>query len=202
MATPSHSQRSQVKEYSLSQCTFLSKCIPIRNRSPFLIRPSLRTGAPSPRGNVINLSAKVPSTTVIARSEATWQSVFSLVTGTKSGRCKGERIAAPVCALARNDRENGAWFLKLMTLPPGEGIVRHSSLQIPIYRAAEGNRYAHLKTSPEGIPHLISDISYLKSSFPAPSAAARDARFPKVYKVFTPWHFFFLGECGKIQVTF
>ena len=25
--------------------------------------------------------------------------------------------SAPVCALARNDRENGAWFLKLMTLP-------------------------------------------------------------------------------------
>ena len=24
--------------------------------SPFLIRPSVRTGAPSPRGNVINLS--------------------------------------------------------------------------------------------------------------------------------------------------
>ncbi len=43
---------------------------------------------------------------VIARSEATWQSVLSFVTGTKSGRCKGERIAAPVCALARNDRGN------------------------------------------------------------------------------------------------
>ena len=32
-----------------------SKCIQIWNISPFLIRPSLRTGAPSPRGNVINL---------------------------------------------------------------------------------------------------------------------------------------------------
>ena len=37
-----------------------------------------------PGGNVINLSAKVPSTTVNARSEATWQSVFSLVTCRKS----------------------------------------------------------------------------------------------------------------------
>ena len=72
-------------------------------------------------GNVINLSAGVPSTTVIARSEATWQSVFSLGTGTKLERCKGERIATPVCALARNDRKIGAWFLKLMTLPRGEG---------------------------------------------------------------------------------
>ena len=37
----------------------------------------------------------------------------------KIGTLQGERIAAPVCALARNDREIGAWFLKLMTLPPG-----------------------------------------------------------------------------------
>ncbi len=36
----------------------------------------------------------------------------------KIGTLQGERIAAPVCALARNDREIGAWFLKLMTLPP------------------------------------------------------------------------------------
>ena len=53
MATPSHSQRSQVKEYNLFQCTFLTKCIQIRNISPFLIRPSVRTGAPSPRGKVL-----------------------------------------------------------------------------------------------------------------------------------------------------
>ena len=39
----------------------------------------------------------------------------------KIGTLQGERIAAPVCALARNDREIGAWFLKLMTLPSGEG---------------------------------------------------------------------------------
>ncbi len=29
-----------------------------------------------------------------------------------------------------------------------------------------------------------------------------NARFPKIYKVFTPWRFFFLGECGKIGVNF
>ena len=45
-----------------------------------------------PKGNVINLSTEVPSTTVIARSAATWQSVFSLVTGAKSGRCKGNGL--------------------------------------------------------------------------------------------------------------
>ena len=143
MATPYHSQCSPFKRYNPSQCTFFTKCIQIWNISPFLIRPSVRTGAPSPRGNVINLSAGVPSTTVIARSEATWQSVFSLVTGTKSGRCKGERIAAPVCALARNDRENGAWFLKLMTLPPGGRFCVPSSPQIPIDRATEETRHAY-----------------------------------------------------------
>ena len=30
--------------------------------------------------------------------------------------------------------------------PPGEGIVRHSSLQTPIYQAAEQDRYTHNKT--------------------------------------------------------
>ena len=58
----------------------------------------------------------------------------------KIGTLQGERIAAPVCALARNDREIGAWFLKLMTLPPGEGIVRHSSLQTPICQCAYESR--------------------------------------------------------------
>ena len=58
------------------------------------------------------------------------------------------------------------------TFPPGEGIARPSSLQTPIYRAAEESRYTHfLKSSPEGIPHLISHISYLISAYPAPSAA-------------------------------
>ena len=50
------------------------------------------------------------------------------------------------------------------TFPPGEGIARHSSLQIPIDRAVGENRYAHLKSSPKGIPHLISHISYLISA--------------------------------------
>ena len=53
MATPYHSQCSQFKQYRLFQCTFLTKCIQIRNISPFLIRPSVRTGAPSPRGKVL-----------------------------------------------------------------------------------------------------------------------------------------------------
>ena len=35
------------------------------------------------------------------------------------GTLQGERIATPVCGLVRNDRKNGACFLKLMTLPPG-----------------------------------------------------------------------------------
>ena len=39
---------------------------------------------------------------VIARSEATWQSVF-LWKGLLVGTWEGERIATPVCALARND---------------------------------------------------------------------------------------------------
>ena len=53
MATPYHSRRGHVKRYNLFQCTFLTKCISIRNISPFLIRPSVRTGAPSPRGKVL-----------------------------------------------------------------------------------------------------------------------------------------------------
>ena len=57
------------------------------------------------------------------------------------------------------------------TFPPGEGIARLSSQQIPINRFADESRYARIsKSSPEGIPHLISYISYLKSRFPAPSA--------------------------------
>ncbi len=55
------------------------------------------------RAPVIAGSAVLHST-VIARSEATWQSVLLFVAGAGSLRCKGERIAAPVCALARNDR--------------------------------------------------------------------------------------------------
>ena len=61
MATPYHSQCGQVKEYNLFQCTFLTKCIQIRNRSPFLIRPSVRTGAPSPRGKAwCGASSQIP----------------------------------------------------------------------------------------------------------------------------------------------
>ena len=56
------------------------------------------------RAPVIAGSAVLHST-VIARSEATWQSVLLFVAGAGSLRCKGERIAAPVCALARNDRK-------------------------------------------------------------------------------------------------
>ena len=37
------------------------------------------------------------------------------------GTLQGERIATPVCGLVRNDRKIGACFLKLMTLPSGEG---------------------------------------------------------------------------------
>ncbi len=52
----------------------------------------------------------------------------------KIGTLQGERIAprafpsvtAPVCATSRNDREIGARFLKLMTLPEGEGLAQHS----------------------------------------------------------------------------
>ena len=53
MATPYHSQCGPFKRYRLFHCTFLTKCIQIRNISPFLIRPSVRTGAPSPRGKVL-----------------------------------------------------------------------------------------------------------------------------------------------------
>ena len=42
----------------------------------------------------------------------------------KTGTLQGERIAAPVCATSRNDREIGAWFLKLMTLPPRGKVLR------------------------------------------------------------------------------
>ncbi|MDY4508420.1 MAG: hypothetical protein SPD95_06825, partial [Candidatus Faecousia sp.] len=38
---------------------------------------------------------------VIARSEATWQSVFSLVTGAKSGHFKGNGLPRHLSALAR-----------------------------------------------------------------------------------------------------
>ena len=56
------------------------------------------------------------------------------------------------------------------TFPPGEGIVRHSSLQIPICRTL-GNAGKHIsKSSPKGIHSLISYISYLISPPPAPSA--------------------------------
>ncbi|MDY4507877.1 MAG: hypothetical protein SPD95_04045, partial [Candidatus Faecousia sp.] len=40
---------------------------------------------------------------VIARSEATWQSVFSLVTGAKSGHFKGNGLPRHLSALVRND---------------------------------------------------------------------------------------------------
>ena len=50
--------------------------------------------------------------------------------------------------------------------PPGEGIARHSSLQTPIFRRPNIS-----KSSPEGIPHLISHILYLISFFRAPSAS-------------------------------
>ena len=44
---------------------------------------------------------------------------FLLGNRCKIGTLSGERIAAPVCGLVRNDREIGHWFLKLMTLPRG-----------------------------------------------------------------------------------
>ncbi|MDY4582770.1 MAG: hypothetical protein SPD81_07965, partial [Candidatus Faecousia sp.] len=74
------------------------------------------------------------------------------------GTLQGERIATPVCGLVRNDREIGPWFLKLMTLPPGEGIVPPSSLQTPIYPAAEENRYAQKakESFPFACPKTIS----------------------------------------------
>ena len=63
-------------------------------------------------------SAGIPTTTVIARKPCDVAICFLLGNMFKTGTLQGERIAAPVCALARNDREIGAWFLKLMTLPP------------------------------------------------------------------------------------
>ena len=53
-----YSQWSQVKPYSLSQCTFFTDCIQIRNVSPFLIRPF---GAPSPRGKAWLRRDAIPS---------------------------------------------------------------------------------------------------------------------------------------------
>ena len=38
MATPSHSQRGQIKPYGFSRYPFFTNRIQIRNRSPFLIR--------------------------------------------------------------------------------------------------------------------------------------------------------------------
>ena len=53
MATPYHSQCSQVKEYNLFQCTFLTKCIQIWNISPFLIRPRKANWGTFPPGEGI-----------------------------------------------------------------------------------------------------------------------------------------------------
>ena len=73
--------------------------------------------------------------------------------------------------------------LRRATFPRGGRFCVPSSLQTPICRHAPHQRlpcgkggiaFLHpniSKSSPKGIPHLISDISYLKSSFPAPSAA-------------------------------
>ena len=47
---------------------------------------------------------------------------FLLGNRCKIGTLYGERIAAPVCGLVRNDREIGHWFLKLMTLPRRERL--------------------------------------------------------------------------------
>ena len=166
MATPYHSQCSQFKRYNLSQCTFLTKCIQIRNISPFLIRPSVRTGAPSPRGQCHQL--KHQGTVYLCHCEERSDVAIRFLLGNmfEIGTLQGERIATPVCGLVRNDREIGPWFLKLMTLPPGGRHCAPTSLQTPIYR----NRSAILKSSPKGIPHLISHISYLISAYPAPSA--------------------------------
>ena len=53
MATSHSLECTQIKRYRLSNYALLSNCKQIRNISPFLIRPSLRTGAPSPRGKVL-----------------------------------------------------------------------------------------------------------------------------------------------------
>ena len=58
----------------------------------------------------------------------------------------------------------------LKHLPPGGRHCAPTSLQTPIYRTVGQNRSANLKSSPKGIPHLISHISYLISAYPAPSA--------------------------------
>ena len=66
--------------------------------------------------------------------------------------------------------------------PPGEGIVRHSSLQTPIYRAAEESQYAYfLDSSPKGIPHLISHIPYLISAPDLPLLPGTDKNLPPLY---------------------
>ena len=54
-------------------------------------------------GQCHQLKEPGPDFPVIVRSAATWQSVFSLVTGAKSGRCKGNGLPRHLSALARND---------------------------------------------------------------------------------------------------
>ena len=80
------------------------------------------------------------------------------------GTLQGERIATPVCGLVRNDRKIGACFLKLMTLPPGG---RYCAADIPTnsnLSDCQGKPTCiFFKSSPKGIPHLISYISHLLS---------------------------------------
>ena len=88
----------------------------------------------------------VSSPPVIARSEATWQSVLLLVAGTKSLRGKGKRIAAPVCGLARNDRWGKVCAL-VLRCHCGEAVRRgNPSLPLLSLRGAKrrGNPFSFL----------------------------------------------------------
>ena len=79
----------------------------------------------------------VSSPPVIARSEATWQSVLLLVAGTKSLRGKGKRIAAPVCALARNDRWGEGGRVGLPLSLRGSGATWQSVSPPPVIARSE-----------------------------------------------------------------
>ena len=62
---------------------------------------------------------------VIARSEATWQSVFSLVTGAKSGHFKGNGLPRHLSALARNDIHSYSAKAQFSTLSSTADTEQH-----------------------------------------------------------------------------
>ena len=86
---------------------------------------------------------------VIARSEATWQSVF-LWKGLLVGTWEGERIATPVCALARNDIVSCVFLIstidshkrgRLCICAGASFCIQHSAFSIsPIIPKRQGGR--------------------------------------------------------------